>query len=242
MILPYQVTIDGYIIKLSDNINSTRFQENPNKYNFNQSNTVCFIDGCPNTYMRTRTSGLCNFHRNHCHDLLLEVFDSNGYAHSVPAHKDIIDSLMNWAITRNFSLDSFFSKLSFNILGNIPDVTSLSGDIFYQRQITMPTLNDIFSSLLPIIHEFFPPNNSSSYQKLNTNGKNISAITLAYIIVGLLICEETNRGDRWFFRNIIGDESRTKILGAAMPLAYYATKTFQWGVEMPKRVSRNLTR
>lgn len=242
MITPYEINIDNIIIRLSDNINSDKFQKNPNKYNLNGTNNICKIVACNNTFRRNRTSGLCNIHDLHTHDLLLEVLNlENRTPYSFPAHKEIIDTLMKWSTTRNFSLNNFFSKLSFNILGNIPDVTSLAGDIEYPDNIIIPTLEDIFNSLLPIIHETFPLNNTSSYQKLNTNRGNISAISLAYIMVGLLICEEANRGDRWFFRNIIEDESKTSYLGAAMPLAYFATKTFPWGVEINTKVSRNLT-
>lgn len=243
MITPYEINIDNFIIRLSDNITDGRFQINPNKYNLDRNINICKINGCNGTFIRSRQSGLCNNHESHNHDLFLEVLNSvDRTPYSFPTHKEIIDALMEWSATRNFSLNNFFSKISFNVLGNIPDVTSLSGDVQYHDNIMIPTLENIFTSLLPIIYESFPLNNTSSYQKLNTNRGNISAISLAHIMVGLLICEEANRGDRWFFRNIIEDESKTSYLGAAMPLAYFATKTFPWGVEINKKVSRNLTR
>lgn len=243
MIASYEINIDNFIIRLSDNFTDGRFQENPNKYNLDRNINICKINGCNNTFNRNRQSGLCDDHQLHEHDLFLEVLNTvDRSPYSFPTHKEIIDALMDWSSTRNFSLNTFFSKISFNVLGNIPDVTSLSGDIEYTEDIIIPTIEDIFTSLLPIIYETFPLNNTSSYQKLKTNRGNISAISLAHIMVGLLICEEANRGDRWFFRNIIKDESKTSYLGAAMPLAYFATKTFSWGVEMNKKVSRNLTR
>ena len=242
MITPYTFpTIHDWSIRISDNNPSTRNHENPNKYNWQKNDRQCKYVDCAETFYRSRTSGLCDNHINHTHDLFLEVFDPNGNTITPPRHKDIIDALMKWASTRNFSLDNFFSELSFNILGNVPDVTSLSGDIVLENYPAMPTLSEIYQFIHPIIEKYFPSNNSSSYQELNTPPGNMPAILLANIFVGLLICEEANRGDRWFCRTIMKDEEQTKQLGAAMPLAYYASKTFHWGVELNKTVSHKLT-
>ena len=242
MITPFHKPINGWSIDISDKFPSNRNHENTNKYNWLQNDRVCKYNGCTNTIRVNRLSGLCDIHKNHLHDLFLEVRNPTGLIITPPRHKDIIDALMLWASTRNFSLDAFFSELSFHILGNIPDVTSLSGDIILSTYPTIPTLTHIYHPLNLIIDKYFPADNTSSYQELYTSAGNMSAIFLANIFVGLLICEEANRGNRWFSRNIINDETKTDQLGAAMPLAYYAAKSFRWGVELNKNVAHKLTR
>ena len=231
--------VDGWRITISDNGILGRNKENPNKLNYQQSTRTCMYQNCNNTIRINRTSGLCDEHKKHQHDLLLKLENPNGAIVSVPSHQDIIDALMTWSLTRNFSLNTFFSNLSFNILGNIPDVSTLAGEVVHPR-IELRTLEEIYTSLSPIIHTYFPEDNTSSYQNLSTSRTDISAIVLANVFVGLLICEESNRGDRWFCRNVMRNESKTSQLGAAMPIAYYAAKSFPWGVEMNKRTARNL--
>ncbi len=240
MIEPVDIIVDEWNIKISDNFPSTRNHKNPNRYNLDANNRSCNYLDCNNVINVRRTSGLCNQHTNHLHDLFLEL-DTNGVSITPPRHKDIVDALILWSSTRNFSLDGFFSELSFNILGNIPDVTSLSGDIAHETYTNMSSLTDIYNPLRLIVQRYFPEDNSSSYQMLETRNGNMSAILLANTFVGLLICEEANRGDRWFCRNIIKDESKTEQLGAAMPLSYYAAKSFPWGVELNKKVAHKLT-
>lgn len=107
--------------------------------------------------------------------------------------------------------------------------------------ITPTTIDLIFDELIKVINNFFPLNNNSSYQPLQTSKGEIPVIVLAFTFAGLLICEESNRGDRWFSKVIRKDESKTTQLGAAMPIAYFATRIFPWGVEMNSS-ARNLTR
>ena len=241
MIDPLTRTISDWTIQISDNHPSNRNHENPNKYNWQKDDRQCKYNGCTQSIRINRTSGVCDNHKNHLHDLFLEVFTPQGDLISPPRHKDIIDALILWASTRNFSLDSFFSELSFNILGNIPDISSLSEDIMLTGYPTMPTLNDIYHPLELIIEKYFPSSNTSSYQEFHLSSNQIPAILLAHIFVGLLICEESNRGDRWFCRNIMQDEMKVSQLGASMPLAYYAAKTFRWGVELNRATAHKLT-
>ncbi|MES1182130.1 MAG: hypothetical protein ABUL44_04975, partial [Flavobacterium sp.] len=176
----------------------------------------------------------------HSHDLYLVLHDPDGNLVNAPAHKEIIDALILWSSTRNFGLLPFFSSISFNTLGNIQDVSIMAGSI-RRRGIVPQTLNDQYNALAPIVEQYFPSTNNSSYQPLSTARGNIPAIVLAHTFIGLLICEEANRGDRWFCRMVINNEKRTTNLGAAMPLAYFATRIFPWGVEFNTSTARKLT-
>lgn len=230
--------IAGWRLVISDS--GALDKKNPNKIDFNCLSRTCLFDGCSNVINIRRTSGLCDVHELHQHDLLLTLTNPLGVDHSVPSHHDIIECLIEWAGTRNFNLSSFFEKISFSILGNIPDVTSLAGDITYDG-IPAPNLESVFSNSLKVPEAFFPITNNSSFQPLNTKVGEIPIVTLAHVFIGLIICEEANRGDRWHCRTVRKDEKKTTQLGGAMPIAYFAARSFNWGIEMGKS-ARLLTR
>jgi hypothetical protein len=240
MINPISRSIDNWRITINDNGISGRNHINRNKLNHLKDDRTCKIVSCINQIRINRTSGLCDTHEAHEHDLYLELHDPSGTLINAPAHKDIIDALIDWSSTRNFGLLPFFSSLSFNTLGNVPDVSTLAGKVVHTG-VTLPTLDVIYDSLIEVINNFFPINNNSSYQTLETPRGEIPAIVLAFTFAGLIICEEANRGNRWFCRMVRKEESKTTQLGAAMPIAYFATRIFPWGVEMNSS-ARNLTR
>jgi len=231
-------TIANWTITISDQGILNKL--NPNKLDYNSASKVCVFTGCSSPINIRRTSGLCDIHETHQHDLLLSLMDSSGKSQNVPAHIDIIDCLIEWAKTRNFSLNRFFEDISFSILGNIPDVTSLAGEVNYGI-VAIPSLNTVFNTSIEVAEKHFPSTNNSSYQPLKTRNVDIPIIVLAHVFIGLIVCEEANRGDRWHCRVVRGDEKQTSQLGGVMPIAYYAAKTFGWGIEMGKS-ARLLTR
>jgi hypothetical protein len=239
MITKHTITIDRWSITIEDN--GIRHQKNPNKLNFKRFSSACMFKGCGKVIRKNRTSGLCDAHESHQSDLLLILMNPSGSKVRVPQHTYIIDVLDDWSRSRNYALRSFFEELSFQVLGNVPDVSSMSGDVIHTG-MTMPTLNDIFLELNPLIERYFPTKNTSSHQILYAKSIEIPAIVLIHAFIGLLVCEEANRGDRWFCRNIMHDERKTTQLGAAMPIAYYAAKSFSWGVELGKASDRLVVR
>lgn len=235
----YHEKISNWRINLTDQGRTGRNHENHNKLNLDKTKRICQHKGCTNKIHVTRTSGLCDIHSNHAHDILLEL-EAPGSIHvTIPAHTDIIDQLINWAQTRNYNLSPLFSAFSFNLLGNIPDVSTLAKEIKHPG-FSVPTLQSLLDKTVSIVNDFFPVNNNSSYQPLITKKGEIPARVLALTFGCLVLCEETNRGDRWFWREIGKAEYRTQFLGGAMPIAYYAAMSFSWGVELG-RASINLT-
>lgn len=239
MIRTAQIIDLNWTISIRDNTRNGRFQENPNKLNYEQNSNRCHFQRCTNTFRINRMSGLCDTHAEHRHDLYLELSDPTGQIVQAPSHKDIIDSLILWAKPRNFDLVPLFEAMSFNVLGNIPDVSTLARDVLHTG-FTPPLLQDLLNDIAFVVNEFLPDFNNSSYQPLRTRRGDIPARILALTFAGLILCEEANRGDRWFSRMIRRDESQTTMLGGAMPLAYFAAKSFRWGVELGK-ASHNLT-
>lgn len=236
MINDVEVEILDWKIRIKGN--GTRNQANRNKYNFEKLDGSCRIAGCSNTFRRNRTSGLCDSHSDHTHDLILTLFNPDDVLISVPTHQAIIDLIIKWTETRNYDLKPFFAQVSFTILGGIADVTSLGGDIQHGADVQIDTIDDVFNRLIEVTERHFPAEHTSSHQTLENRGTEFPAIVLIYTILGLLICEESNRGDRWFSRVVMKDEGKTSMLGAAMPIAYFASRSFPWGVELGKAAGK----
>lgn len=223
----------GWQIVIEDQLLNGRNKDNNLKLNKDSTQNVCQFLNCNQQINRRRTSGLCNVHSIHQHDLYLSLYNDRGVLVTNPRHDEIINHLISWAKSRNFDLLPFFRDCSFTILGNIPDVSTLSGDISHAN-FTPKSLDKYFDVCVDCVDRHFPLDNNSSYQIISIKENNFHARILALIFVGLLLCEESNRGDRWFWREIAKDESKTSFLGAAMPLAYFAAMSFPWGMEIGK--------
>lgn len=227
----------GWSFNITDRQLAGRLHINPNKLNYEEINRNCQYQGCVNTFRINRRSGLCSAHERHQHDLLLELVDPANNHVNIPTHVEIINQLIKWSKTRNYDLVPLFSAFSFNILGNIPDVSTLAGEVTHVGY-NPPLLQILMDKAMGIVDDFFPDTNNSSYQPLETSKGNIPARILAITFAGLILCEEANRGDRWFWRQIKKDEKRTELLGGAMPIAYFAAISFPWGVEIGKAANR----
>ena len=86
MINPVTRTIDGWNLTISDNGLGGRNHINRNKLNYLTNDRTCKIVGCGNQFRINRSSGLCNNHVSHEHDLYLEVQNPLGAAVNAPAH------------------------------------------------------------------------------------------------------------------------------------------------------------
>lgn len=229
----YTETKTNWSIKIEDLGRTGRNKLNLNKLNRQKENRNCQYLGCSGTFRKNRTSGLCDEHQYHFHDLFLTLYDGTGIMINNPRHDEIINHLMNWAKSRNFDLLPFFRDCSFTILGNIPDVSTLSGEVIHEH-FEPKLLEEYFDVCIEITNRHFPETNNSSYQMIKIREHKYPAKVLAITFVGLLLVEESNRGDRWFWREIAKDEAKTEYLGAAMPLAYFAAMNFPWGMEIGK--------
>jgi hypothetical protein len=232
----------NWTIKITDLTNpGTRFHANPNKINYLKNSNQCNFVDCANTIRANRTSGLCDTHQTHQHSLFLELYNYNGTLINAPLHTEIVDKLIEWAKPRNYDLYPLFQAISFNILGTIPDVSTLANETVH-RAFTPPSLQSLLDEVAVIVDKHMPDYNNSSYQPLITRQGNIPARILALTFAGLILCEEANRGDRWFNRIVRKDESKTELLGGAMPIGYFAARMFPWGIEIGKASQRFMPR
>jgi hypothetical protein len=229
-------TISGWSFNVTDLGVTGRNKENPSKLNPVRAFNSCQHAGCATVINRRRTSGLCDIHEIHQHDILLELHAPGGALVNAPGHVDIVDQLILWARTRNYDLVPLFSDFSFNILGNVPDVSTLAGEVLHGTYVP-PSLQQLLDDAVAIVDRYFPDHNNGSYQPLHTNRGDIPARILAITFAALVVCEEANRGDRWFWRQMAKDETKTKFLGGAMPIGYFAARSFPWGIELGKAAS-----
>lgn len=227
----------GWSFTIKDLGITGRNKFNPTRLNLQGLHRTCRHAGCTNIIRVNKTSGFCASHTKHMHDLLFELADSTKTHISIPKHIEIINHLISWAKTRNYDLTPLFSALSFSILGNVPDVSTLAGEIKHAG-FTPPQVQTLLNETILIVDKFFPDNNNSSYQPLMTTKGKIPARILAIAFAGLVLCEEANRGDRWFWRQIQKDEQKTIYLGGAMPIAYFAAISFPWGIEIGKAAEK----
>lgn len=222
-------------------IAGTRFHANNNKLNFTKTLNVCMFDGCHTNVRRNRTSGLCDIHQIHQHSLFLELTSPQHAIVNAPLHTEIVDKLIDWAKPRNYDLMPLFKDISFNILGNVPDVSTLAHETIHTG-FAIPTLQALVDDVKLIVDKHLPDFNNSSYQPLQTGQGLIPARILALTFAGLILCEEANRGDRWFNRIIRQNEAKTELLGGAMPIGYFAARMFPWGIEIGKAAGRFVPR
>ena len=245
MLVPNANLIDiktNWKVTITDKGSTGRIHSNPCKLNYTQTFNRCQYSGCNNPIRRQRTSGLCDTHINHQHSLFLELHDSSGSRVNAPLHIEIVDKLIDWAKPRNYDLVPLFTDLSFNILGNIPDVSTLAGDVIHQNY-SPPSFQTFVNEINLVVDKHLPDYNNSSYQILETKKKEkIPARILALTFAGLILVEEANRGDRWFCRTIRKDEQQTELLGGAMPIGYFAARAFPWGIEIGKAAGRFIQR
>ena len=222
--------IQGCEIEISDVGQNPK--PNPNKYDFNQTSRVCLYKNCNKKISKSRKSGLCNEHQTHQHDLLLTLKpkDQNSIR---PVHTEVIDDLVEWERIENFDLCHFIEDIKHRIIGNIPDVTSLASEVTY-KSVKVPSLMNVFDSAVKVVQKHFSNQKELSSKIVSTKNGDIPIIVLATVFVGLIVCEEANRGDRWHCTFVRKDCRQIKNSGGMMPLMYYSSKKFTHDIEMGK--------
>ncbi|MEZ0233091.1 MAG: hypothetical protein ACAH12_09650 [Methylophilaceae bacterium] len=220
--------------KVSLSSNGKRKHKNLSKYNLDRSSNKCRIVGCINTFKtRGRMTGVCDVHKKHTSDLILTVSHSASIE-SLPGHIEIIEKLLEWSKSTNSPIDRFIEKLIKSIIGNIPEISTLAGMTPLSLEVNIDLKSLFEKHVVKVVDEFFEPDNLVSYLPLTTKKGTFPARILALALASLMFCEEANRGDRWFYRHILKDESKTTKLGGAMTVAYYAARQFKWGMDMQK--------
>lgn len=202
---------------------------NPNKHNHDQQDSSCKVVGCTNIINKRKMSGLCKAHESSVSDLYLKLYNGTTL-HTAPRHLDIIDHLIQWSRDNEAfgRLNHFVHQLSFEICGNIPDVNILSNQIRGYSEST-DAIQKCIDKCLIEVEKYLPKENLNSYSIIETKSYRIPVRSLATTFSLLVLCEEANRGDRWFSLKYLGGANKATSNGGLMPLMYYAIRTFGIG-------------
>lgn len=212
---------------------------------------TCAVQGCTNT-TRAR-SGVCNNHKKehewmqHKRDWLARIIPPGGlreeHLTNAPGFGDLSESLIRWAGTdqsRIKRLDSFFMESMDKIPGDIPDSTSLQNAL-EGIETNVMTPQQIISMTLEIVNRFFPQNDFQGVDVENINIVTgiISRIPIRLVASLLLlgyVCEEANRGDRWYkTRN--GAPETIAYAGCFMSAGYYLYRRYTKATPKQARMS-----
>lgn len=222
---------DGFKVELSNHGN--KFMFNPNPQNLEGKEVKCFVCGKTTTTIY----GLCTEHNNakgrkeikHNADwfgrIIPKGYNREDSQNDILPHYQITEILIKWMGSneeRKKLMDEFVDDILKNIVGNIPDASTLQKNIDGKMKDVM-TADDLIMLVNRLVDKHFP---KARYENVRLNGGNFKGKSLANIpirtVASLLIlawgCEESNRGDAWFCK-VKGRES--KYGNAYMPSVYY---------------------
>jgi hypothetical protein len=211
----------------------------------------CAIDGC--TKMTRARSGVCTTHNTehqwmlHKRDWLARIIPPGGtrdeYLTNAPGFGDLSESLIRWAgedrkkIDR---LDEFFFEAIDAIPGEIPDSTSLQkGFEGIEPNILSP--QDIITMTLKTVNRYFPKNEFMAEETENIEivagiTKKIPLRLVASLLFLGYVCEEANRGDRWY-KTKNGTPESIMYAGCFMSAGYYLYRRFTKATPKQARMS-----
>lgn len=211
--------------------------ENKCSYNAHKTSKYCRLLGCNNTHRNSQT-GLCKTHRKNQWDIVIGLKFKNGTIKR-PSHTEVADSLIDWAnqMGRQNDLRAFLSKLSISVLGSIPDTYTLAGLVQRDEPFSPPMLPELFEThALPAANELVDPKQTTSFITISATlqGEEFKVPVRALVLTfcWLVVAEEANRGTlRNHIRLGISKPGNAQ-MGGAMPIAYFATRFFTWGVDL----------
>lgn len=228
LIQPYSKTLGNWILELEDLGTAGRNHLNPNRYNNDKSDYKCRVNGCSEDSHWLSLKGLCKDHKSHQHDLVLSLKQNSTTTDYKPTHVQIINSIFNWSSITGISVLELFESFSQSIIGEVQDVSIISGNVVIDS-VTPQDLHELLNQRFDEIDEFLMERDIDESVEAECFGESIPITILFYTICALIVCEETNRGDRWFARYVLEDESLVRLLGGMMPLTYVASICFNWG-------------
>ncbi len=237
----------GFVVELSNRGGKKKF--NPNPVNYKKDSVRCRYEGCNET---TRNlMALCSEHKkskiSHTKDWLGRVIPP-GYGREqcltdAPAHSVITEMLIKWMgddKDRRTRMDHFISDILEEVVGKIPDATTLQENLDgNMKGIMIP--DDLVRLAHGLVDTHFPFEEFKDIelQGPNYKGKRLADIPIrvvAALLVIAFICEESNRGDLWFCSRYRKPEN-SKYASAYMPSVYYFLRRYTKANEKQARMS-----
>ena len=239
----YDATIDGWRIIIDDS--GTIFKKNVARYGEYEKPNTCVFKDC--VTKRKVISGRCHKHQNHRYDAILKLTTPSNIILKPPSHGTIVKKLTDTCTDNEINIDKFYKFILPKVLGKIPDMTS------HSRETILPKLKSgrspivknhkvTFPRIISCAEKYFSNKNYKEFEitfgrkKTDRITETITTRVLACIFSGLILCEETNRGDRWFCNKVLENANLTTQLGGIMPLRGYAATQYSWKVPLPRTV------
>jgi hypothetical protein len=148
----------------------------------------------------------------------------NGEVEKAPPHYKITEWLISWAKNKMgesgfLKLDQFFNELLENVVGKIPDATTLQECVESNiKDSRIPRPEKIVEMVRGLVDKHFPLEEFSDVAV----GENKVPIRIAAALVAIAyVCEESNRGDLWWFNFHKPKYGKPKRGSAYMPFVYY---------------------
>jgi len=238
MIETYNANIrDGWEIRVEDHAEQGKLKENKNRYNHEGNYDTCRVRGCNVRLAWNSVIGRCKEHREHQNDLVLFLKRDNEEINYRPVHLSAIDALLHWADDNSISLSPLFSALSRSIIGQVQDVSILANVIEIDN-VEPQSMDALFSTRFEEVNQIAADMDLDLDSELELDGHQVSLEVVIKVVTGLIVCEEANRGDRWFARELLGDAQLSTAQGGIMPITHFAVKSFDWGMELSSKLFR----
>lgn len=165
-------------------------------------------------------------------------YDREKCRSDAPAHNKIIEILVQWMNKdrkrREKIMDDFISDVLKNIVANIPDATTLQKNIGQNIEGVMSP-DGLISLIKKIVDRHFPKEDydkvmlpGGEYKKNNVR-KSLEGIPIRVVATLLILafsCEESNRGDAWYYSFHNMSLKRSKRASAYMPTVYYLLRRY----------------
>ena len=199
----------------------------------------CAVSGCLN---KTKSrQGVCTEHmgdykwQKHKRDWLARIIPPGGtreqYLTNAPGFGDLTEILIGWVNLdkkKQERLDGFFFDVMDIVPGGIPDSTSLQ-ESFEKNGVDIMEPEEIVSMVQETVDKHFPPSEFMDVLVENYNIKieqeSIPLRMMAALLQLGYICEEANRGDRWY-KTRIGKPQDIRNAGCFMSAGYYLYRRY----------------
>lgn len=239
----------GFVVEFSNRGN--RLHADPGRYrNPGKKKVQCAVCEFPKR-KTTSQYGVCKEHIKHkwmIHkkDWVARIIPPGSsreqFLTKPPSFRDLTDMLIEWTksdVKKQERLDGFFFDIIDKIPGAIPDSTSLQ-DALEKKETGIVKPEEIILQVQETVDKHFPPTQFKEAFvenfKIKINHKRIPLRIIAALLQLAYICEEANRGDRWY-KTRIGKPEDSERAGCFMSAGHYLYRRYTKATSDQARMS-----